>query len=79
MLVEQIIEFQFWGPGPTGRTCTPIAGYFHDKTKISKEDLRVDYYVLLLNIAGGYVLHLSLPGQNHLQNFTPKCKILNVF
>ena len=47
MLVEQIIEFQFWGPGPTGRTCTPIADYFHDKTKISKESLRVDYYVLL--------------------------------
>ena len=31
-----------WAPW---RTCTPITGYFHDKTKISKENLRVDYYL----------------------------------
>ena len=31
----------------TGRTCTPAIGYFHDKTKISKEFLRVDYYLSL--------------------------------
>ena len=24
MLIEQIIEFQLKGPGPPGRTCTPI-------------------------------------------------------
>ena len=41
MLIEQIIELEFRGPQPTGRTCTPITGYFHDKTKISKENLRV--------------------------------------
>ena len=35
------------GPGPPGRICTPITGYFHDKTKIFKENLRVDYYSLL--------------------------------
>ena len=29
------------------RTCTPITDYFHDKTKISKENLWVDYYLLL--------------------------------
>ena len=29
------------------RTCTPIADYFRDKTKISKKNLRVDYYLLL--------------------------------
>ena len=37
-------------PGYTyapGRTCTPAIGYFHDKTKISKEFLRVDYYLPL--------------------------------
>ena len=28
-------------------TCTPITGYFHDKTEISKENLRVDCYLLL--------------------------------
>ena len=47
MLIEQIIELQLRGPGPPGRTYTPITGYFHDKTKISKENLRVDYYLLL--------------------------------
>ena len=26
MLLEQIIEFQLRGPGPPGRTCTPIIG-----------------------------------------------------
>ena len=34
MLIEQIIDFH-WGPGPPGRTFTPITRYFHDKTKIS--------------------------------------------
>ena len=47
MLIEQTIELQLRGPGPPGRTNTPITGYFHDKTKISKENLRVDYYLLL--------------------------------
>ena len=30
-----------------GRTCTPVIGCFHDKTKISKEFLGVDYYLPL--------------------------------
>ena len=47
MLIEQIIEFGWRGPGPPVRTYTPIAAYFHDKTKISKENLRVDYYLVL--------------------------------
>ena len=47
MLIKQTIELQLRGPGPLGRTYTPITGYFHDKTKISKENLRVDYYLLL--------------------------------
>ena len=47
MLIKQIIEFQLRGPGPPGRTYTPITGYFHDKTKIFKENLRADYYLLL--------------------------------
>ena len=41
MLIEQVIEFQLRGPGPPVRTCTPTTGYFHDKTKILKENLRV--------------------------------------
>ena len=39
MLIEQVIGLQLRGPGPPGRTCTPITGYFHDKTKISEENL----------------------------------------
>ena len=42
MLIEQIIEFQLRGPRPPGRTCSPITGQLHDKTKISKENLRVN-------------------------------------
>ena len=38
MLIERIIELQLRGPGPPGRTCTPITGYCHDKTKISEEN-----------------------------------------
>ena len=47
MLIEQIIEFEWRGYGPPDRTCTPMIAYFHDKTKISKENLLVDYYLLL--------------------------------
>ena len=49
MLIEQIIEFKLRSLGPlnrTRRTCTPTTGYFHVKTKISKENLRVDYLLL---------------------------------
>ena len=46
MLIEQIIELQLRGPEPLDRTCTPITGYVHDKTKIFTENLRVDYYLL---------------------------------
>ena len=47
MLIEQITELQLKGPGLFGRTCIPITGKLHDHTKISKENLRVDYYLLL--------------------------------
>ena len=47
MLIERIIEHQLRVLGPPGRTCTPITSYFHDKTKIFKENLRADYYLLL--------------------------------
>ena len=46
MLIEQIIEFKLRGLGPLNRTCTPTTGYFHVKTKISKENLGVDYLLL---------------------------------
>ena len=47
MLIEQIVELQWRGPGPPGLTCTSITGYFHDKTKIAKENLRVGFRLLL--------------------------------
>ena len=55
MLIEQIIEFEWRGLGPLDRTCTLTTGYFHVKTKIFKESLREDYYLLL----------------KYLQNLTP--------
>ena len=47
MLIEQIIEFEWRGLGLFERTCTLTTGYFHVKTEIAKESLRVDYYLLL--------------------------------
>ena len=46
MLIDQIIEFKLRGRGPLNRTCTPTTDYFHVKTKISLENLRVDYLLL---------------------------------
>ena len=74
MLIEQIIESR--GPGPPGRTCTPTTGCFHDKTIISKENIRLDCYLLLKYCTRQF---LPLPGPNQLQNLIPKCKILDVF
>ena len=47
MLIEQTTKFQLKGPGALGRTCTPITGKLHDEIKMSKENLREDYYLLL--------------------------------
>ena len=63
MLIEQIIEFEWRGMGPFDLTSTFTTGYFHVKTKISKENLRWDYYVLL----------------KYLQNSTPNAKSLTYF
>ena len=60
MLIEQIIEFELGGPGPPGRTCTPTTDHFHDKTKISKEDLRVDYFIIFWKILQE-AMHLTSP------------------
>ena len=71
MVIEQIIELQLRGPGPPGRTCTPITGYCHDKAKISKENSRVDYYLLLKCCKRQCTLQLrqcTLPGPDHLQS-----------
>ena len=46
MLIKPIIEFELRGAGPPVPTCTPTPGYFHDKTKTSKEYLRVNYFII---------------------------------
>ena len=66
MLIEQTIELQLLGLGPPGRRYTPITGYFHDKTKISTENLRVEYY-LPLKCSKKQCTYFPLPGPNHLQ------------
>ena len=77
MLIEQ--NFELRGPGPPGRKCTPITGCFHDKTIIYKENIRPDC-ICCKNIAVDDVYTLLPPtGPNHVQNLTPKWKILNVF
>ena len=43
MFIEQTIKFEFRRLVPLGRINTPATGYFYAKTKISKENLRVDY------------------------------------
>ena len=45
MLIEQIFELR--GPGTPSRICTPTTGCFHDKTIISKENIRLDCKLLL--------------------------------
>ena len=47
MFIEQISEFELRGPGTPGRTCTPKLIIFITKQNSLKEDLRVDYYLLL--------------------------------
>ena len=49
MLIEQIIKFGLRWPGPYSRTRTRTltTGYFHDKRKILKANLPVDYDLLL--------------------------------
>ena len=59
-MIEQIVELQWREPGPPGLTCTSITGYFHNKTKISKENLRVDFH-LLLKCPRVNVAYLSSP------------------
>ena len=79
MLIEQIIEFQSRGPGPPDCTCTPTTGYFHDKTKISRKIF--EWIIIYCQIILQEATHLTSPylGQiTHLQNLTPKYKILNV-
>ena len=62
MLIEQIFELR--GSGLPGRICSPITGYFQDKTIISDENNPLNCY-LVLKFAGGNVFYFPLPGRNH--------------
>ena len=69
MFIEQIFELR--DPGPPGRICTSITGCFHDKTLISKENIRVDCYLLLKYC--GRQCSLLLPSwAKSLTKFNPK-------
>ena len=67
MLIKQIFELK--GPGPPGCICTSITACFHDKTIISKENIRLDCYLVLkycrrqcnCNCNCNYILFTKLP------------------
>ena len=50
--------------------------FFYKKTNKSKANLRVKCFITAKNFAGGNVPWLPSPGPSHLQNLTPKCKVL---
>ena len=72
MLIEQIIEVESRGSGLLV-VHIPKTGYFHDKKKLSKANLRVMLKMLQKAI------YLDFSDQAKSQNWTPKCKIINVF
>ena len=79
MLIEQIIEFEWRRPSPLAVhvLLLVITTYFLDKTKICKDNLWVQYYLLLKNCRRQCAL-LPPIEPNHLQNLAPRCKILNM-
>ena len=75
MLIEQIIEVESRVPGLLVVHISKT-GYFHDKQKSSKANLRVNDSMLKMLQKAKY---RDSPDQAKSQNVTPKCKILNVF
>ena len=75
MLIEQIIEFKLRRRGPPSCTCTPITAYFHDKTKISEENLLVGYY-LPLKYCRRHCALFPLIWTKSLTKFNPKMQDL---
>ena len=72
MLIEQIIEFELRRPGPPRRTCTPIPGYFYDKTKISQEDLQGNYFIIYWKILQEVMQITSPNWAKAITKFNPK-------
>ena len=69
MIIEQI--FKLGVPEPPGPVCTPITGCFCDKTIISKETIRLDWYLLLKYCRRQCTL-LSPTRAKSLTKFNPK-------
>ena len=69
MLIEQ--SFELRRAGLPGRIYTPITGCVHDKTIISKENIRLNCYLLIKYYRRQCTL-LPLPEPNLLQNINPK-------
>ena len=78
MFLEQTIKFEFRGLVPLGRICAPATGYFYDKTKISKKNLRVDYYLLLKYCSRQCTL-LSPTQAKSLTKFSTKMQDFKMF
>ena len=68
MLTKQIFELR--GPGPPDRISTPTTGCFHDKTIISKENIRLCSYLLLKYCKSQCTL-LSFTWAKSLTKFNP--------
>ena len=78
MFLEQTIRFEFRGLVSFGRMNTPATGYFYDKTKISKENLQVDYYLLLKYCSRQCTL-LSPTWVKSLRKFNTKMQDFKMF
>ena len=80
MFIEQIIEFELRGPGPSGRTCNAKTGYFHGKKKISKknkpscESLLTAEYVYCKR----QYIFFPFAWTKSVTKFVKKCYVLNV-
>ena len=69
MLIKQIFELR--GPGTCGSISTPITGCFHDKTIISKKNIQLDCYLLLIYCRRQCTLHPHTWAKS-LTKFNPK-------
>ena len=78
MFIEQTIKFEFRELVPLGRICAPATDYFYDTTKISKKNLRVDYYLLLKYCTRQCTL-LSPTRAKSLTKFNTKMQDLKMF
>ena len=78
MVIEQTIKFEFRGLVPLGRICTPTTGYFYDKTKISKKNLQVNFFLLLKYCIRQCTL-LCLTRAKSLRKFNAKMQDFKMF